>query len=108
MYDLPTADISRHYEITVLLTAGYTTAERNDVIKKLTAIFEEHDGEVQSDESWGVKELAYKITHNKVPHEKAYYHHFVVEMPTTTVNDLDLVLQRHDEVIRHLIIVQED
>ena len=108
MYDIPEKDLTRSYELTVLLPAGYTTAERNELLGRLGDLIAEHEGEVTSDESWGKKDLAYKITHNKVPHEKAHYHHFVVSMPSTAVNDLDLMLQRHDEVIRHLIIVQDE
>jgi small subunit ribosomal protein S6 len=61
------------------------TAEKAQVLKK---------------ESWGTRQLAYKINKNK----KAHYLYFEIDAPSPAVDELNRRLRIHDDVLRSLFV----
>ena len=57
-------------------------------------------GQVLKKESWGSRQLAYKINKNK----KAHYLYFEIDAPSVAVDELHRRLRIHDDVLRSLFV----
>jgi small subunit ribosomal protein S6 len=57
-------------------------------------------GQVLKKESWGNRQLAYKINKNK----KAHYLYFEIDAPSVAVDELHRRLRIHDDVLRSLFV----
>jgi small subunit ribosomal protein S6 len=57
-------------------------------------------GQVLKKESWGNRQLAYKINKNK----KAHYLYFEIDAPSVAVDELNRRLRIHDDVLRSLFV----
>ncbi len=57
-------------------------------------------GQVLKKESWGSRQLAYKINKNK----KAHYLYFEIDAPSLAVDELNRRLRIHDDVLRSLFV----
>jgi small subunit ribosomal protein S6 len=57
-------------------------------------------GQVLKKESWGSRQLAYKINKNK----KAHYLYFEIDAPSVAVDELNRRLRIHDDVLRSLFV----
>ncbi len=95
--------MTQQYEIAVLYDPGLEVdlSKAEDRVKK---IFSDNQAKVVSSENWGKKKLAYPIDKN----EHAVYVFYIVEMPTETVNKLEATLNITDEVMRYLIVRQDE
>jgi small subunit ribosomal protein S6 len=58
------------------------------------------NGQVLKKESWGNRQLAYKINKNK----KAHYLYFEIDAPSVAVDELNRRLRIHDDVLRSLFV----
>lgn len=95
--------MTQQYEIAVLYDPGLEVdlSKAEDRVKK---IFSDNKAKVVSSDNWGKKKLAYPIDKN----EHAVYVFYIVEMPTETVNKLEATLNITDEVMRYLIVRQDE
>jgi small subunit ribosomal protein S6 len=57
-------------------------------------------GQILKKESWGSRQLAYKINKNK----KAHYLYFEIDAPSVAVDELNRRLRIHDDVLRSLFV----
>jgi small subunit ribosomal protein S6 len=71
---------------------------------KVSKIVTDNGGEVTNKESWGKRKTAYPVK----GHEHAVYVFYTVELEGPTVSKIESVLNITDEVIRFLIVKQDE
>ena len=92
----------RKYEIMYILKADLDDAARKDVMDKLAKIITDNGGKVEkTDESMGLRELAYPIKDQT----KGYYVVLNVEMDNVALNEFNRLVRINPSVLRHLIVV---
>ncbi|MCR4561723.1 MAG: 30S ribosomal protein S6 [Bacilli bacterium] len=93
----------KKYELMYILNANLDEAARKDEIAKLQKILEDNKAKVTKTEEWGVKELAYPIKKQS----KGYY---VILKVTAeeALNEFDRLAKLDNNVLRHLITVDQD
>ena len=91
------------YEVAILYDPGLEVdlSKAEDRVKK---IFDDNKAKIISSDNWGKKKLAYPIAKN----EHAVYVFYIVEMPTENVGKIENTLNITDEVIRYLIVRQDE
>jgi len=93
----------RKYEIMYILRADLEEAARKEVMDKLASIITDNGGKVEStDESMGLRELAYEIKDQT----KGYYVVLKVSMDNAAINEFNRLVRINPSVLRHLIVVE--
>jgi ribosomal protein S6 len=87
------------YDLTVLLDADAPSERRAEILKAIEETIG-NGGEIVSEHDWGVRNLAYEITHRK----DAEYHLIQFTGPTELLDRLRTALRVTDGVLRHRII----
>jgi len=72
-----------------------------DKIKKAVA---DSGGKVDKEDSWGKKQLAYPIKHEK----EGYYFFFELMLPPDHANGIKRLIENDEQVARHLLIRTQD
>ena len=94
----------RKYEIMYILRADLDDAARKDVMDKLAAIITDNGGKVEkTDESMGLRELAYPIKEQS----KGYYVVLKVSMDNVAINEFNRLVRINGSVLRHLIVAEQ-
>lgn len=91
------------YEIAVIYDQGLEV-DLSKAETRVKKIFTDNGGKVIDSDNWGKKKLAYPI--NKSEH--GVYVFYTVEMPTENVGKVESTLNITDEVIRYLIVKQDE
>lgn len=93
----------RNYEIMYILKADLEEATRKEVMDKLAKIITDNGGKVEkTDESMGLRELAYPIKEQT----KGYYVVLKVSMDNVAINEFNRLVHINPSVLRHLIVVE--
>src|SRR4051812_7649361 len=87
------------YDLVLLLDSEASEEQRTKVLGDVERIIT-GDGEVVSDQDWGLRALAYEIRHK--PH--AQYHLLQFHAPRAALEQLDRLLHIADGVVRFRII----
>lgn len=95
--------MTKQYEVTLLFSPELSEADVRVQQDQFEAMLGKLKGKVISTDPWGRKPLAYTI--NK--HTEAYYVLYVVDLDASKVTDLDREIRLTDNIIRHLVVVQE-
>ena len=88
------------YELTVVFAAEADKKEQERVMKVITDFVKKAKGEVNKQESWGEKHLAYPIK----KHATANYEHFVLSLDGEQQVALDKVLHLDESILRYLFV----
>lgn len=88
------------YELTILFPEDKDGKDKTRVLKVVTDAIKKAKGEVNKQESWGVKHLAYPIRKMEV----ADYEHLVISIPATTQIELDKTLRLDETILRYMFI----
>ena len=91
------------YEIAVVYDPGLEV-DLSKGENRVTKIFTDAKAEVKDTDNWGKKKLAYPV--NK--HEHGIYVFYTVEMPPENVGQVESKLNITDEVIRYLVVKQDE
>ena len=92
----------RNYEIMYILKADLDEETRKAVMDKLAGIIHDNGGKVEkTDESMGLRELAYPIKDQT----KGYYVVLNVSMDNVAINEFNRLVRINPSVLRHLIVV---
>ncbi len=91
------------YEVAVLYHPGLEV-DLDKAETRVTKIFSDNKGKVVKTDNWGKKKLAYPIDKN----DHAIYVFYTIEMPAEAVNKVESTLNITDEVIRYLIVRQDE
>jgi small subunit ribosomal protein S6 len=88
------------YELTIVLPEDKGGKEKARVLKVVTDFVKKAKGEVNKQESWGAKHLAYPIRKLEV----ADYEHFVLSLPAADQIALDKALRLDESILRYMFI----
>lgn len=92
------------YEFVVLFSPELADRDVQIAQDSLVALVKKYKGKVVSTEVWGKKPLAYKIK----KFTEGSYVFFVLEMDTAQVQGFDREVRLNTQVLRHLIVIQEE
>ncbi len=88
------------YELTILLKEDKEGKEVARIIKLVTDFAKKTKGEVNKQESWGAKHLAYPIKKLAI----AQYEHFVITLDSKLQPDLDKSLRMDESILRYMFV----
>jgi small subunit ribosomal protein S6 len=88
------------YEHVFLARQDLSQAQVDALAATATEIVEANQGKVTKTETWGLKNLAYKIKRNR----KAHFVMLNIEAPGDTIAELERQTQINEDVIRYLTI----
>ena len=94
----------KKYELIFILKAEQPETEMIARVDRVKEILAQYDGEVTQENHWGVRRLAYEIQHET----RGNYMFLKFKSQGTAVADLDKFLRLDDQVLRHLIVVDEE
>ena len=86
------------YEHVFLARQDLSQAQVDALAATATQIVEDHQGKVTKTESWGLKNLAYKIARNR----KAHYVMLNIDAPAGTIAELERQTAINEDIIRWL------
>ncbi len=92
------------YEHVFLARQDLSQAQVDALAAAATEIVESHEGKVTKTETWGLKNLAYKIKRNR----KAHFVMLNIECPGDTIAELERQTQINEDVIRYMTIKVEE
>ena len=91
------------YEIAVVYDPGLEV-DLSKAETRVKKIFTDNGAKVTNTDNWGKKKLAYPINKN----EYGVYVFYTVQMPTEGLSKVENTLNITDEVIRYLIVKQDE
>ena len=94
----------KKYELIFILKADQPETEMAARVARVKEILGGFQGEITQENHWGVRRLAYEIEHEN----KGNYMFLRFQSDGTAVNELDKFLRLDDQVLRHLIVVDEE
>jgi small subunit ribosomal protein S6 len=92
-----------NYELGVILRPTLSEEEVNSAVEKLKNFIEER-GEVVKVDLWGRRKLAYPIQ----KYQEGYYVFFNFKFPPSEVAELKRWMGLNEEVIRHLLVKEDE
>ncbi|MBH0112787.1 30S ribosomal protein S6 [Novosphingobium sp. YJ-S2-02] len=92
------------YEHVFLARQDLSQSQVDALAAAATEIVESNEGKVLKTETWGLKNLAYKIKRNR----KAHFVMLNIECPGDTVAELERQTQINEDVIRYVTIKVEE
>lgn len=98
----------RAYELTYLVSGGYTDQDVEKIKADVQALLKKYQADVIKAEDWGKKALAYTITHEGKKNNEAYYMFVSFNMPTSQAQDFERQIFLQSKIMRHLLLVAED
>jgi len=94
----------KKYELIFILRADQPESEMEARVARVKEILADHDGEVTQENHWGVRRLAYEIQYES----RGNYMFLKFKSQGTAVAALDQYLRLDDQVLRHLVVVDEE
>ncbi|MEI8232972.1 MAG: 30S ribosomal protein S6 [bacterium] len=88
------------YELTIVLREDKEGKESARIIKVVTDFAKKTKGEVNKQESWGAKHLAYPIKKVAI----GQYEHFVVTLEPSSQIVLDKTLHMDESILRYMFV----
>jgi small subunit ribosomal protein S6 len=92
------------YEHVFLARQDLSQAQVDQLAATATEIVEKNEGKVTKTETWGLKNLAYKIDRNR----KAHFVMLNIEGPGAVVQELERQTRINEDVIRYMTIRVEE
>ena len=96
--------MTKKYELIFILRADLPESEMESRVQRVKDILAEHEGEITQENHWGVRRLAYEIDDES----KGNYMFLKFRSQGTACADLDRFLRLDDQVLRHLVVVDEE
>jgi small subunit ribosomal protein S6 len=94
----------KKYELIFILKAELPESEMEARVERVREILLEHNGEITQVNHWGVRRLAYEIEFES----RGNYMFLRFKSEGTAVAALDRFLRLDDQVLRHLVVVDEE
>lgn len=92
------------YECVFILRADLPESEMLSRVERVGAIVGEHGGRLTQQDHWGVRKLAYEVEKQT----KGDYMLLRFTSEGTAVAEIDRFLRLDDQVLRHLVVVDEE
>ncbi|MFT4739006.1 MAG: small subunit ribosomal protein S6 [Cyclobacteriaceae bacterium] len=90
--------MKRDYETVFILTPVLSEPQMKDAVDKFKGVLVENGAEVINVENWGLKKLAYPITHKKT----GFYQLLEFKADPNVVEKLEIEYRRDEKVMRFL------
>lgn len=97
-------NIVRQYELVFIIRPDLEEEALESVIEKVKALAENNGAEVTKLDKWGKRRLAYEIKHVR----EGYYVVMNFQGEAEVAAELDRVLKITDEILRHIIVREDD
>ena len=94
----------RDYELVVAISPEITDDNLPAIVDKVSRIITDRGGEVKEVQQWGRRRLAYPIKRFR----EANYLLTRIQMEPKAAKDVEAGLRLSEEVIRHLLVLQEN
>ncbi len=91
------------YEYIYILRSDLSVNQVENIHKRVTSIIESYQGKIHNMQSWGLRNLAYKIKKNK----KAQYFIFNIEASFDAIKELQRVISNNENVLRQMVLKVE-
>ena len=92
------------YEHVFLARQDLAQAQVDTLAEAAAKIVEDHKGKVVKTETWGLRQLAYKIDKNR----KAHFVMLSIDAPGDTITELERQASLNEDVIRYITIRLEE
>lgn len=96
--------MNRPYELGFIIPSNVPEPETKNVIGNVQARIEQLGGKVTNVDFWGRRRLAYPIKDFR----EGYYIFLQMEFPTQQLSELERGLRLYDQVLRHLVVRQDE
>lgn len=93
----------RKYEAVIIFAPNTEEETRNNIFDRLKGIIED-GGSVETIDEWGSRKLAYEIK----DFTEGYYIVFKFQAETEAINEFDRIAKITDQVIRHMVVREEE
>ena len=94
----------RKYEAALILLSNLEEEVRNAEIEKVKNIITERQGTIEKVNEWGQRRLAYEIDKKR----EGYYVFIDFTAGADAVDEIDRICKISDNVVRHMITVEEE
>lgn len=94
----------KKYELIFILKADQPETEMEARVNRVKEILADHNGEITQVNHWGVRRMAYEIQYES----RGNYMFLKFKSEGTVVAELDRFLRLDDQVLRHLVVVDEE
>ena len=88
------------YENVFIARQDISGAQADALADQFTQLIAEHGGEVKKRESWGLRNLAYRMNKNR----KGHYVLFNIDAPAPAIAELERTMRINEDVLRYLTI----
>ena len=88
------------YECVYIARQELTAAQAEQLSKDLAKIVSSNNGEIKSQEYWGLRNLAYKIRKNR----KGHYTMFHIDAPSSAIEELERNMRLNEDILRYLTV----
>jgi small subunit ribosomal protein S6 len=90
--------MTRNYETVFILTPVLSEAQMKDAVDKFRDVLKSTGAEIVNDENWGLKKLAYPISHKST----GFYHLFEFKAEPEAIHKLETEYRRDEKIMRFL------
>ncbi len=94
----------RKYEAALILLSNLEEDVRNAEIEKVKNIITDRQGTIEKVNEWGQRRLAYEIEKKR----EGYYVFIDFTAGSDAVDEIDRICKISDNVVRHMITVEEE
>jgi small subunit ribosomal protein S6 len=94
----------RKYEAALILLSNLEEDVRNAEVEKVKNIITERQGTIEKVNEWGQRRLAYEIDKKR----EGYYVFMNFTAGSDAVDEIDRICKISDNVVRHMITVEEE
>lgn len=94
----------RKYEVIFFLRPDLDEEKNDAVIEKFKSLIENNGGEILKLDKWGKRKLAYKVK----DFGEGFYTVIQFNAESKVATELDRVLKITDEVLRHMIVREDE
>ena len=88
------------YESVIIGRQDLTSSQFEALLKKFTTVIESLEGEIKKRESWGIRNLAYKINKNR----KGHYMLLNIDGPPEAIQEYERLMRLDEDIVRFLTI----
>jgi small subunit ribosomal protein S6 len=89
----------RNYELIITLSPVANEDEASNILEGISGYIKEQGGEVENQEIWGVRRLAFPIN----DYQEGNYVKTQLKLDSLKAQDLDKVLKANQEVLVHML-----
>ncbi|MET3699759.1 SSU ribosomal protein S6P [Bacillus oleivorans] len=94
----------RKYEIMYIIRPNIEDEGKKAVVERFNTILTDNGAEVLEAKEWGKRRLAYEIN----DYRDGYYQLLKVNAGTEAVNEFDRLARINDDILRHIVIKEEE